>query len=95
MSTAAERQQSPDFEKKAFNSEIFEISVEHASHDVTVIHIIDYSEDCQSGSGMGRAENFQGTRRREDENLRGGVIVKICRAGWGKKARKWTDPNKN
>ena len=28
MSTAAERQQSPDFEKKAFKSEIFEISVE-------------------------------------------------------------------
>ena len=56
MSTAAERQQSPDFEKKAFNIEIFEISVEHA--DVTVIHIIDYSEDCQSRSGMGRAENF-------------------------------------
>ena len=56
MSTAAERQQSPDFEKKAFNSELFEISVEHA--DVTVIHIIHYSEDCQSGSGMGRAEIF-------------------------------------
>ena len=32
MSTAAERQQSPDFEKKAFNSELFDISVEHASH---------------------------------------------------------------